>query len=370
MENLLVIEEKSKAVYIHIPFCVNICSYCDFCKLYYRYFDVNEYLKCLEKEIKLNYKGELIKTIYIGGGTPSCLSIEELKELFEIIKIFNLPEEIEFTFECNIENITEEKLKLLYENRVNRISIGVQTFNDKYLLFLERNHTKDEVIKKIKLVKSIGLNNINVDLMYGFENQSIEDLKKDLDEYLKLDINHISIYSLILEEHTKLSMRNISLDDDLTADMYEYICKFLKEKGYNHYEISNFSRTCYESKHNLTYWNNEEYYGFGLGASGYIDEVRYENTRSLSKYLNGQYVLEKHKLSKKECMENEMILGLRKISGVNKEVFYKKYNMNINDVFNITELLDKDYLIDDGENIYINGNLLFVSNEIMKYFID
>ena len=360
-----------KSVYIHIPFCDTICSYCDFCKFLKNNEWINKYLTALEKEINSRYKEEILDTIYIGGGTPSCLNIEELTTLFNIIKKLNKNKEYEFTFECNIENITKDKLKLLYDNGVNRLSIGIQTFNEKYLKFLNRNHTKKDIKEKIKLAKDIGFKNINIDLIYGLPNQTLEELNEDIDEFLKLDITHISTYSLIIEPNTKIYIQNYkNIDDNLDYQMYKLICKKLKENEYNHYEISNFSKNGYESKHNLTYWNNNQYYGFGLGASGYIDNIRYDNTRSFNKYLNGEYVKESHELGKEETIENEFILGLRKINGIEKQVFKNKYNKDIKDIEVVNKLLKDNKLLEDKKNIYINPNYIYVSNDILIEFID
>ena len=360
-----------KSVYIHIPFCDSICSYCDFCKFLKNDEWINKYLIALEKEIKDKYKGEEIYTLYIGGGTPSCLNIEQLSKLFNIIKIFKKNKNIEFTFECNIENITEEKLELLYENEVNRLSIGIQTFKEKYLSFLNRSHTKDNIIEKINLAKKMGFKNINIDLIYGLPNQTLEDLNSDIEEFLSLDITHISTYSLIIEPNTKIFIDNYkNIDEDLDYGMYKLICNKLKDNGYNNYEISNFSKEGYESKHNLTYWNNNEYYGFGLGASGYIDNVRYDNTRNFNKYLNGEYIKESHKLDLKETIENEFILGFRKIKGINKEIFNKKYNKDIKSIEIVNKLLKENKLLENKKNIYINPEYIYVSNNILLEFID
>ena len=370
MENLQVIR-KDKTVYIHIPFCGSICSYCDFCKFLKNDEWIYNYLEELNEEIKQNYKGEIVNTIYIGGGTPSCLNIDELNKLFEIINIFNKSENIEFTFECNIENINEEKLKLLYNNGVNRLSIGVQTFNDKFLKFLNRNHNKEMIKEKIELAKQTGFTNINIDLIYALKDQSIEDLKEDLNNFLSLDITHLSTYSLIIEPHTKLYIDNIeNIEEDLDYEMYNTIINTLESNGYNHYEISNFAKDGYESKHNLTYWNNNEYYGFGLGASGYINNVRYDNTRSINEYLKGNYILDKHELSREEQIENEFILGLRKIDGINKKNFYNKYNIDIKSIDVVNKLLKENKLIEDKKNIYINPDYIYVSNDILIEFIN
>jgi len=305
------------SIYIHIPFCKNICSYCDFCKIYYNETLVNKYLEALSNEIKNNYKKEKIKTLYIGGGTPSSLNLKQLKKIFGIIKQIKLDKDYEFTFELNPDDLIKEKLLLLKKNKVNRISIGVQTFNNKYLKLLNRSHNIKQIKDGIKLSKSIGLNNINLDLMYGFSNQTFKELKKDVKTLLSLNPTHISTYSLILEPNTILYINNNKpINEDLEYKMYQYICKKMQKKKYIHYEISNFSKDNYQSNHNLNYWDNNEYYGFGLGAHGYINDFRYENTRSINKYIKGNYLLKSHKLTKKETMENELILGLRKIEGI------------------------------------------------------
>lgn len=356
-----------KSVYIHIPFCNSICSYCDFPKVYNSVCNKELYLDSLEKEIQKNYKREDINTIYIGGGTPSVLSNEELIRLFEIINLFKKDNLKEFTIECNIESITEDKLKIFKQYGINRISIGIESFQKKIISILNRNHTKKEAINKILLVKKY-FDNINIDLMYAIPKQKISDLKKDLKIFFKLDIPHISYYSLIIEPHTVLYNNKIEyINSDLDYKMYQFICKKLKK--YNHYEISNFSKKGYESIHNLTYWNNEEYYGFGMGASGYINGNRYQNTRNIHDYINGIYKIEENKLNEKEKMEEEMFLGLRKLEGVNIRKFEQKYHKKIDDVFDIDNLLKKGLLEQNDEYIYIPLRNIYISNEIMMEFI-
>lgn len=357
-----------KSAYIHIPFCNNICSYCDFCKLLYNKDFVKKYLDALEKEITNNYKGEILDTIYIGGGTPSSLSIVELNKLFSIIKIFKLSKEYEFTFEVNIEDITEEKLEILKENKVNRLSIGIESFNDKYLKYLGRNYTPDIISERVELAKKY-FDNINVDLMYALKNENLDDLEEDIDKILKLDIKHISCYSLIIEKNTKLYIDNTKyISDDLDSDMYDLIDKKLENK-YHRYEVSNYSITSYESRHNLTYWKNNEYYGFGLGAAGYIDNIRYTNTRNLSKYISGNYERQNELLTKEDKIKYEFILGLRLTNGINKDNFNKKYGININEIEIIKELISKGLLIDDKINIYVPKKYFYVLNDILVNFV-
>lgn len=355
-----------RSIYIHIPFCTNICSYCDFSKLFYNRKLVDEYLVALNKEINDNYNNETIKTIYIGGGSPSSLSIEQLKELFQIIKIFKLCDNYEFTIECNPEDMNIEKVKLFKKYGVNRVSIGVQSFNNNVLNVLNRKHTNNQVFKLIKDLKNENINNINIDLIFGINNQTMNDIESDLKTFINLDVPHISYYSLILEPNTKLYINNYKeISDDKCADMYEYICNYLKDVGYKHYEISNFSKNGYECIHNLTYWNNDFYYGFGLGSHGYINNFRYENTRSITKYINYDYRLLETMIEENTNMENEIILGFRKLNGINKQNFRNKFNKDIYYIYNINHFVDEKLLIDDGKNIYINPKYIFVSNEIL-----
>ena len=354
------------SIYIHIPFCKTICSYCDFCKFYYNEKWVDNYLIALEKEIKSKYKNEPINTIYIGGGTPTSLNIKQLEKLLQLTKLFNF-EKIEFTVETNAD-LSLDKVKLLKQYGVNRISIGVQTVNPKHLKFLNRNHTKEEVINLVNLLKQYDFN-VNVDLMYGMPNQTLKELEEDLDFILSLDVNHISTYSLIIEPHTKIYIDNVAnIDEDLDYQMYQLINK--KLKNYVHYEISNFAKEGYYSKHNLVYWNNLEYYGFGIGASGYIDGVRYDNTRSYQNYLNGNYLFESHKLSKKEKIENEFILGFRKLEGINILEFKAKYDMNVLDIGIVKKLLKEGKLSVDNGYLKINPKYIYISNTILVNFID
>lgn len=355
-----------RSVYIHIPFCSSICSYCDFCKFLHDEIWADEYLSHLEKEINKYYDNDEVRTIYIGGGTPSVLSMENLKKLFSIIKVFDVSKLEEFTFEMNVNDITEEKLSFLKENGVNRISVGVESFNKINLKYLNRKHTKQEIINNIKLVKKY-FENINVDLMYALSIEKFSVLKSDVKEILKLGVPHISAYSLILEANTALFVNKVKpISEDLDYKMYKYIEKKFTKKGYHHYEVSNYSIPGYESVHNLNYWDNNEYYGFGLGAHGFISELRYENTRSFNTYLKDNFRFNELVLSKREDMENEIILGFRKLDGIDIVEFFNKYHTNIQDEFNITPLLKNGLLVLKDNMMFIRKDKVYVMNTILN----
>ena len=353
-----------KNCYIHIPFCNTICSYCDFCKQYYNKKKVKDYLKKLKEEIDNNYNNEPLETIYIGGGTPTSLSLEELTELFEITDSLNKKDNLEFTIEANIDSITKEKLLLMKEHKVNRLSIGIESINKNNLKFLNRKLDINETKEKIELIRSLGFNNINMDLIYALPIESKEDLLKDIEFLTSLNVEHISTYSLIIEDHTVLKINNVeNIDDQLDEEMYNLIKKELEQKGYIHYEISNFSKPNYESKHNMCYWHNEEYYGFGLGAASYINNMRKTNTRSLTNYPN-KY-LEEEKVDESSKIEYEVILNLRLLEGIDLIRFKEKYNKDFNELFDYHELVNNNLLEIVNNHLRIKEEYLYVSNEII-----
>ena len=359
-----------KSVYIHIPFCREICSYCDFPKLYKNDEMIADYFAALKNEINHYYNDEEIYTLYLGGGTPSCLSKEQLSILQEIIKKFRLHINCEFTFECNIEDINQELLTALKQFKVNRLSIGIQSFNKNKLTFLGRKADYKDAQEKIRLIKENGFNNFNLDLIYGVPNEKLRELKRDLKKFIKLKPTHLSTYSLIVEDHTILGNNASKIaENDLEAKMYFTIIKKLKKHNYKHYEISNFALTDYQAKHNLVYWKNNEYYGFGLGAHGYVEGFRYENTRSITDYIKGNYRLKENLISKQEAMENEIMLGLRLIKGINIKDFYEKFKQNIQDVFPVKPLIINKDLIYKNNSIYINPKKLYLMNEILLKLI-
>ena len=313
-----------KSLYIHIPFCEHICKYCDFTKLFYFSRFEKPYLEALKKEISSKVKNKIF-TLYFGGGTPTSLSDEGFEDILSFASKY-LDKDYEFTVEANVENLTESKLDIMKKCGVNRLSIGVQSTCNALLKEIGRHHTFEDAKKIIKLAKSKGFSNINIDLIYGFKNEGLDELKKDLEEFIKLDIDHISIYSLIVEQGSMFyAQKYPTQEENESRKHYEYIVSFLREHGYERYEISNFARNKKYSRHNLTYWHNEEYYGCGLGASGYVGGVRYENTKSLPEYLKGNFISSSEEISEKTLEEYYLITNLRLEKGFSKYEYENKF---------------------------------------------
>ncbi len=359
------------SLYVHIPFCNKICSYCDFCKIYYDKKYIDKYLDTLEFELKNKYKSEILNTIYIGGGTPSTLSINELEKLFIILSKCKLNKNYEYTIEVNADSLSYEKLDLFKKYKINRISIGIESINKDNLLFMNRELDKEKLIKLINYSNKIGISNINADLIYALICENMDILKKDLEFICSLNIKHISTYSLEINKNTIIGNMNLKpIDEDIDYDMYKYICDYLKNNGFIHYEISNFCKFGYESCHNLVYWNNENYYGIGLGASSYINNKRIDNTRSLNKYFNLEFVKNVEILDKNSIIMYEIMLNLRKCCGISLDKFYKKYNKQLYDMYDYSDLVNRNLLIEEKGNLYIPEDKLYIQNNIILMFLN
>lgn len=373
-------------LYIHIPFCVSKCKYCDFNSYKLDLDEKKKYLKLLEKEISF-YKNEVkekeIDTIFIGGGTPSILRDDEIKILFDNIKNnFKIKKDAEITMECNPGTLTLSKLKTMKDCGVNRLSIGLQAVQNYHLEYIGRIHTFEEFEKNYFQAKEVGFENINIDLMYALPNQSEEDWKETLEKIVKLNPSHISAYSLILEENTELfDMYNRNefklLDEDTDIIMYEYTINYLKSHGYNQYEISNYSKKGYECNHNILYWKCENYIGLGASASGFLNGTRYNNVSPLDEYekiiLEGKKPIEwEEKLSIKDEIEENIFLGLRMNEGIKFKDFKNKYNLDFLEKYkNEIGKLEKLNLIDVDElGIKLTQKGREVSNSVFVEFID
>ncbi|EMA6341650.1 radical SAM family heme chaperone HemW [Bacillus cytotoxicus] len=337
-----------QAAYIHIPFCQHICHYCDFNKVFIERQPVDQYLEYLEKEIVNTVQKvpfEQLKTIFVGGGTPTALNMEQTKKLLDIInrRLRPFAPNCEVTFEANPGDLPKEKLNLLLEGGVNRISFGVQTFRDELLEKIGRKHTREDAFVAIREAQEVGFTNINIDLIYALPGQTIEDVKETLNIAFTLGVQHFSAYSLIVEPKTVfynlMNKGKLRLPgEEHEAKMYEMVMGEMEKHGYHQYEISNFSKEGHESRHNLTYWNNETYYGFGAGAHSYVNGERIQNVGPLKQYFakideTGFPYLDVHKVTEKERMEEELFLGLRKTKGVSKKAFQQKFGVKMEDIF-------------------------------------
>lgn len=370
-----------RGVYIHIPFCKYICSYCDFNKFYIQRQPVDKYIDCLIDEINSMNKVENIETIYIGGGTPSALDDEQLHRLLSELRK-KIPQQLrEFTFEANPEDLVDSRVALVKEYGVDRISMGVQTFNDELLKILGRGHVAGDVDMAITNCKKYGIKDINVDLMFSLPKQTMEDLFDSMKKVVGYDISHVSCYSLILEQKTKLynqvrDKKVILPSNETEEKMYDEVINFLTANGYGQYEISNFARPGHESVHNSSYWENIEYYGLGAGAHGYIDGVRYANQGALKFYIDsmlekGHARREEHTVTDKEKIEEEMFLGLRLLKGVDLNTFEEKYGKRAEEIFK--EVIDKNlkigYLEIDDNKLRLTRKGLFYGNEVFSEFL-
>jgi len=327
--------KKISSLYVHIPFCEHICNYCDFCKVFYNENICDKYLDVLLNELYSCKIDNKLKTIYIGAVSPSILNNNQLERLLNSLHSY-LDKDYEFSVEVNPENINEEKIELLKKYGVNRVSIGIQTFNKKIIEFLGRKHSYDDVKKCVKLLNDTGITNYSFDFIYGINEQAIENINTDLELAFSLKPKHLSLYSLILEDNTILKINKYKeLDEDTVREHYDFIYDKLKEKGFNRYEVSNFALNGYECKHNLVYWNNEEYYAIGVSASSYVNGFRYTTNRNISDYLKGVIKKEKYEVEKEK---EYIMLKLRLDEGINlieyKSIFLEDFLLKYGSVVN------------------------------------
>lgn len=372
-------EMKEIGVYIHIPFCKQKCLYCDFVSFANKQELQKDYIQALKKEIQ-NWKNNAykIKTIYIGGGTPSYIDSNYISEIINLVG--NAPS---ITIELNPGTVTEQKL-LDYKNAgINRLSIGLQSTNDNLLKQIGRIHNYKQFLETYNLARNIGFDNINVDLMIGLPNQSIKDVKQSLEDICRLNPEHISVYSLIVEENTPMQklIDNGELklpDEELERQMYWYVKDYLELNGYKHYEISNFAKPGFESEHNLDCWNQKEYIGFGAGAYSYLNKKRFGNISNLEKYIQNcnsnnfekNTILEEVQ-DKNQQMNEYMILGLRKIDGISIQKFEEKFNENPILLFRkeLQKLHEEKLIIIDGDVIKLSNKGLDLANIVWEEFV-
>lgn len=373
------------SAYIHIPFCEHICYYCDFNKVFLKGQPVDEYIEALIKEIKLTqlkHPTKRAETIYIGGGTPTTLTAKQLDRLLAGVR-----EELpfvagdEFTVEANPGDLTAEKLAVMKNYDVNRLSMGVQSFDDRLLKKIGRKHSVQDVYDTMKVLEKADMTNVSIDLIYALPGQSFENFEDTLDKAIALDLPHYSMYSLILENKTMFNnwarqgRLNLPTEDE-EGDMFELATRKMAAAGRPKYEVSNFALPGHESQHNLVYWNNDHYYGIGAGASGYIGDERYRNHGPIQHYLeplrNDQLpIIETEQLSQKQKMEEEMFLGLRKIKGISRDHFADRYEQTLDSVYEteITGLIEEGLLQENKGFISLTDKGMILGNTVFERFI-
>ena len=373
-------QKKPTSAYVHIPFCTQICYYCDFSKVFIKNQPVDSYLEHLLEEFR-SYDIQKLRTLYIGGGTPTALSAPQLEVLLKgLTKNLDLSVLEELTIEANPGDLDADKIAVLKNSAVNRVSLGVQTFDDKMLKKIGRSHLEKDIYENIDRLKLAGFDNISIDLIYALPGQTMEQVKENVAKAIGLDIPHMSLYSLILENHTVFMnrMRRGKLPlpkEELEAEMFEYIIAELERAGFEHYEISNFSKIGFESRHNLMYWDNAEYYGIGAGASGYVNGVRYKNHGPIRHYLSaveeGNARITEEHLSQKEQMEEEMFLGLRKKSGVSMARFEEKFGRSFDGLYGeiVRDLVQQGLMQIEGDRVRMTKRGLFLGDTVAERFI-
>lgn len=372
------------SLYIHIPFCAQKCLYCDFPSFARKDHLRKAYIEALNNEIislREKHNNLEINTIFIGGGTPSVLESDELECLLKEVAKLNMAKDIEYSMECNPGNLTEEKLEVMKKYGVNRISMGLQAKQDNLLKGLGRIHNYKTFKENFLLAKKVGFNNINVDLMFGLPNQRLNEWEETLREIISLEPAHISAYSLIIEEGT--AFYNLYENDKLKLPteeeerkMYHLAKKFLEENGFNQYEISNYAKEGKECRHNLAYWNMDNWIGVGSASASYMDGKRIKNISSVEEYINsinekGEAIEEIINNSKNDNMEEFMFMGLRKINGIDENEFKNRFSMNINNVYGeiINKYIDEGLLIRESGRIFLSEKGIEISNIIMADFL-
>ena len=388
---------KDMGLYIHIPFCKSKCKYCDFVSFSNKENLIEKYVDCIKQEIRdigisnlYDYKDGkdnliTLKTIYIGGGTPSVINSNYIKEIINCVRQnIKVEDNAEITIEINPGTVDNEKLKTYKEAGVNRLSIGLQSTDNNTLKRIGRIHTYEDFLNTYNIARQLDFKNINVDLMLALPEQTIQELIDGLKKVIDLNPEHISIYSLILEEGTKLyeeiekEKKYVLPSDDIERQMYWKTKRMLEDAGYIHYEISNFAKKGFESKHNLSCWNQEEYIGVGAAAHSYSNNVRYSNIDNIEKYISNyekgrdiDNLIFYEKQDKESKMKEYMMLGLRKIEGVNINLFKNKFNQDPLSLFKteIDKLINEKLILIDGSYIKLTDKGLDLANLVWEEFV-
>ena len=377
--------KKEFGIYIHIPFCVRKCLYCDFLSFACDNDAQERYMEALYKEIKAfsRHLGEIeVSTVFIGGGTPSVVDTALLERVIEALKEnYSVKADAEITMELNPGTVTADSLKKYKDMGINRLSMGLQAWQDRLLKTLGRIHTAEKFKESFLLAREAGFDNINVDIMLSLPGQTMEDVKETFENVISLSPEHISAYSLIVEDGTPFkdmfeSGKFEEIDEDFDRNIYRFSCEMLEKNGYKRYEISNFAKKGFESRHNSLYWRTDEYIGFGLGAHSYFNGERYHNTADMERYIalseDHESIKEDvEKLTKEDKISEFMFMGLRMDEGVKKSVFKERFDVDMNDIYSeiIIKYKDMGMIEDMGDSIHLTDKGIDVSNVIFSEFL-
>lgn len=364
--------ELPEYLYLHVPFCCSICAYCDFAHVAYRSESADRWLTALRKEISLKKINSDLKTIYIGGGTPTSLSECQLETLLSMLDFCSRKTQ-EYTIEVNPETMTEQKAAILANHGINRASIGFESGDPGLLNLMNRHHTAKDTMHAMEMLRNAGITNISLDLMYSLPNQTMLQIQTSTMQALAMKPAHLSLYSLTIEPHTVFAAKHMKpCSEDLEADMYEWIARTLPEYGYQQYEISNFAELGKESVHNCAYWDYRDFYGISTGASGKQNGIRYDNTRDLNQYLENPLCQTKTILSRKDQMFEMIMMGMRLKQGMKKELFAERFGESVESVYGETiALLNEKGLIQKSEKYLAATEYGYeILNDILEEFLD
>ncbi|MEG2488200.1 radical SAM family heme chaperone HemW [Anaerorhabdus sp.] len=360
-----------RSLYIHVPFCDSICAYCDFCRVRKNEVLLKKWLLTLEEEINDRISNFNFDTVYIGGGTPTCLSEDDLAQFLNLIKPC-LTNSVETTIEINPETLTIEKAKIIKLAGINRVSLGVQTIDETLLKLIGRKHTKKDIMQCIKWLHEVGITNISCDCMYSLPTQTMLQLEQTLDFIVAIGVPHCSIYSLTIEENSEFSRKGYrALDEDTEADMYEFIVGYLERNSFQQYEISNFCKKGYESKHNIHYWQYDDFVGLSIGASGKEEHCRYECTKNFEDYFKHNFIQEIIPLTQEDEMFEMIMMGLRLRWGLDLKQFEERFNQKFDDVYvnEKTSAINKGWLIEKDNFLMCTDKGYEICNSVIEEFM-
>lgn len=360
-----------RGLYIHVPFCDSICAYCDFCRVKKNDQLIERWLSGLQEEMEDRIFEIDFDTVYIGGGTPTCLNDDQLTRFLTLIQPYCIHSK-EITIEINPETLTQQKALLLKEMGINRVSLGVQTVDQDLLQLIGRKHTKNDIEQCIAWLREVGLTNISCDCMYSLPTQTMTQLHDTLDFIIQMDIPHCSIYSLTIEENGQFKRQGLDkLDEDTEADMYEFIVDYLKQHHLNQYEISNFCKDGYESQHNLHYWNYDDFVGLSIGASGKEEHCRYECTKNFEEYFKYEYVQNIIPLTKEDEMFEMVMMGLRLKRGIDLALFKQRFEVSFDEVYNNEKqsCIAKGWVVECDNSLTCTDEGYALCNNVIQEFM-